>query len=268
MNTYIKKQFIIGLVWLIIFVVIIGGVYLLINGSSRKHCFDGIKNRNEESIDCGGSCKSCEETNIQKQPEILIIEFIPTIQNYYDLYARIKNPNIVWGIESLSYVFNLYDGNNQLIGYREGKSYVLPQEAKYIIEPRMFLEKSPAKIEFKIKEIIFKKTENFSELELKIKNKNHSIAGGFHKVVGIIENKTSYDLDTIEVAGLLFDDAGKIIAVGKTEMNTVLSRESRGFEIVWPYQISASVSNFDIRVYSNVFSSENFIKTQGEGIKE
>jgi len=242
MNTYLKKQFIIGLVWLIIFVIIIGGVYLLIK-QGKENPSNG---------------KNQDDT--KKQPEILITGFVPTIQNNYDLYARIKNPNIAWGIESLSYVFNLYDDNNQLIGYREGKSYILPQEAKYIIEPRMISEKSPAKIEFKIKEIIFKKTENFSELELKIKNKNHSIDGGFHKIAGMVENKTSYDLDTIEVAGLLFDDAGKIIAVGKTEMNTVLSGESRGFEIVWPYQISTPVSNFDIRVYSNVFSSENFIK--------
>lgn len=243
MSHYFKKQFIIGFIWIVIFVVIVGGIYLLVRPAPE------IGNNGDNN------------QNILKQPEVLLVEFIPTTENNYDLVARIKNPNINFGINSLSYVFELYDANEQIIASKQGKTYVLPQETKYIVVPKIFLEKPPASAEFKIKDVSFVKLENFQELDLKIKNREHQIiADGFHKLVGAIENKTSYDLDTIEVVGLLFDENNKIIAVGRTEMNTVLMNKSRGFEITWPYQISEPISNFDVRVYTDVFSIENFIK--------
>jgi len=260
MSHYFKKQFIIGFIWIVIFVVIIGGIYLLIK-SKGSTCSDGIQNQNEEGIDCGGKCKQCTINEIQKQPEVLFADFIPTIENNYDLIARIKNSNINFGINSLSYVFELYDANEQIIASKQGKTYILPQETKYIVKPKIFLEKPLAAAEFKIKDVSFVKLENFQELDLKIKNRNHYLdENEFHKITGAIENKTSYDLDTIEVVGLLFDSNNKIIAIGRTEMNTVLMNETRGFEITWPYQISEPVFNFDVHVYTDVFSNENFIK--------
>ena len=70
---------------------------------------------------------------------------------------------------------------------------------------------------------------------------------------GNIENKSSYDLNKIEIAALLFDEDNKLIAVGKTETRAILAGESRYFEIIWPYQVPEEVSSFEIRTYTNVF---------------
>jgi len=68
-----------------------------------------------------------------------------------------------------------------------------------------------------------------------------------------VENRSSYDLGTIEVVGVLLDENNKIIAVGRTSMNTVVKNENRGFEIFWPYPIIEEVKSFDARAYTNVF---------------
>ncbi|MBA7686158.1 hypothetical protein ES703_94597 [subsurface metagenome] len=70
---------------------------------------------------------------------------------------------------------------------------------------------------------------------------------------GNIENKSSYDLVKIEINGLLFNEDKKLIAVGKTETRTVLTGETRYFEIIWPYQVPEEVSSFEIKAYTNVF---------------
>jgi len=246
MTHYFKKQFIIGLIFVLIIVVIGGGIYLIIK---NKQVNQPNGNQNPE----------------EKKPlEILFDNFIPTTENNYDLVARVKNPNSDFGVESVGYVFEIYDSNNQLIASKEGKTYILPQEAKYIIEQKFFSEKSVSKIEFKLKDVSWIKLKEFSELELRIKNRNLQLTEeGFNRISGAIENRSNYDLDKIEVVGLLFDENGEIIGVGKTEMRTVLMGESRGFELIWPYQISIPIASYDVRIYTDVFSNENYIKVHG-----
>lgn len=259
MNHYQKKQFAIAVIFVFIIVVIGGGLYFLLRPAAPT-CFDGIQNQGEKGTDCGGPCGPCEE------PEDLIIlleEFIPTVPSDFDLVAKIENPNPNWGIESLNYQFNIYDSNNQLIGYKTGNTYLLPQETKYIIEQRMTTKMDPARVNIELNNINWRKLKDFKELEIRIKNGEiKNIEQGFNKLVGNVENKSNYDLDKIEVSGLLFSD-GKIITVGRTEMRTILMGETRYFEINWPYEASEEVKSFELKPYTNIFLNDNFLKIHG-----
>jgi len=259
MSKYFGKQLKIGIVYLIIIAIIVIGIYF-INRPTGPTCSDGIKNQNEEDVDCGGLCGQCKKI---EDLQIILQKFIPTTENNYDLVVKIKNPNIVWGVESVDYQINLYDENNQLIGTKTNKTYILPQETKYIIEQKFFSEKQVSKIETKLMNIVWKKLSEFSDLEIGNKNTEYQISeDGYSKLVGSVENKTSYDLDKIEVVGVLFDQNNEIIAVGKTTMNTFLKDEIRGFEMNWPYIISEQEKSFEVKSYTNIFLDENFIKTQ------
>jgi hypothetical protein len=179
--------------------------------------------------------------------------------------AKIENPNSDHGADIINYEFSLYDSANQLIGTRIGKTYILPQETKYIVEQKFYTDKIIAKIEFKFNDISWKKLSQINDLELRVKNTEYQILeDGSNLLVGTIENKTSYDLDTIKVVGVLLDENKNIIAAGETSMNTVLKNESRGFEIFWPYPIVIEVKSFDVRVYTDIFENDNFIKIHGE----
>lgn len=250
MNQYQKKQFTIATIFILIVVVVGFGIYFLVKPSPT--CFDGIQNQGETGIDCGGpKCGPCEEAE-----ELVVIsaDFIPTFPSDFDLVAKIRNPNPDWGIETMDYKFNIYGSDNELIGYKTGKTYVLPQETKYIIEQRMTTEIDPFKADIELSNIIWQELKDFEEIEIGIKDKRHEITEqGFNKVSGNIENKSSYDLVKIEINGLLFDENDKLIAVGKTETRAILTGESRYFEIIWPYQVPEEISSFEIRAYTNIF---------------
>ncbi len=259
MSKYFGKQLKIGIVYLIIIAIIVVGIYF-INKPTGPTCFDGIKNQNEEDVDCGGPCGQCKKI---EDLQIILEKFIPTIDNNYDIIIRIKNPNIVWAVESMDCQINLYDAENQLIDTKINKTYILPQETKYIVEQKILAEKQIARIEIKLLDIVWKKPSEFSNLEIRNKNSEYQITeSGYSRLVGAIENKTSYDLNKIEIVGVLFNNQSEIIAVGKTTMNTFLKNEIRGFEMNWPYIISEEVKSFEIRSYINVFLDENFIKAQ------
>jgi len=260
-NKYYRKQFTIAIVFIFIIVVVGLGIYFL-NRPSAPTCFDGIQNQGEKGIDCGGPCGPCPE-DIRESLEIISQDFIPTTENNFDLIAEIKNPNKDWGVESLSYKFDLYDRNSQIIGSQKGDIHLLPQETRYIIKQRFYSITKPVRIELKLEKINWQRLKDFEELELRIKDKKLKITEqGFNKLVGNVENKSNYNLDKIEVTGLLFSN-GKIVAAGVTEMRTILIGETRYFEINWPYQISDEITSFELKPYTNIFLDENFMKRHG-----
>ena len=152
MHHYRRKQFFIAFTFIFIVVVVVGGIWLLVE-PPKATCFDGIQNQGEKGIDCGGPCGLCPE-DIRKPLEILLEDFIPTIDDNYDLMAEIRNPNKDWGIESINYRFNLYDRNEELIGFKEGSTYVLPQETKYIIDQKFYSTTIPKKIELELLRVL------------------------------------------------------------------------------------------------------------------
>lgn len=256
MDKYQKKQFTIVVVFILIVVVVGFGVYFLVRPHAPT-CFDEIQNQGEEAVDCGGPCGPCEE------PEDLIViskNFILTTEFNSDLVAKIKNPNNNWSIESLVYIFEIYSGN-ELIGSKQGKSYFLPQETKYIIEQRFFSDQTPTRIELKFREINWQKLKDFRELEIKIKNSGIRLTeNNFTQIFGNVENKSNYDLDKIEInAVLLYNN--EIVAAGKSEVTTILMNESRYFEINWPFEVLAD--NLELKAYTNIYLNENFLKTHG-----
>lgn len=249
MNHYHKKQFTIAIIFIFIVLVVGLGIYFLVRPSAPT-CFDGIQNQGEKDVDCGGPCGLCPE-DIREPLEIISQDFIPTTENNFDLVGQIKNPNRDWGVELLSYNFG-----------REGETYVLPQETKYIIEQRVSVD-NPDEIELELKEINWQRLKDFEELEIRIKDKELKITDqGFYKLVGNVENRSSYDLDKIQVTGLLLSN-GKILAAGKTEMRTILIGETRYFEINWPYEIAEEITSFELKPYTDIFLNENFLKTHG-----
>jgi hypothetical protein len=249
MSRYAKKQFTIFIIFLFIVVIIGFGVYFLVRPPAPT-CFDGIQNQGEKGIDCGGPCGPCPE-DIREPLEIISQDSILTTDNYYDLVAKIKNPNHDWGVELLSYNFG-----------RQGETYLLPQETKYIIEQRVSNE-GIENIKLELQETNWRKLKDFEQLDIRIRDKELKIIEPLgYKLVGNVENKSSYDLDKIEVSGLLLSN-GKVIAAGTTEMRTIVIGETRYFEISWPYQISEEITSFELYPHTNVFLNDNFLKKHG-----
>jgi hypothetical protein len=263
MSKYTRKQFVIAVIFILILVMIAGGVWLLVR-PPKATCFDGIQNQEEDDIDCGGPCNACDKPIKLK---ILYQDFIPTTDGSFDFVAKVKNPNSEWGIEFLRYRFYMFNQNDEQVGFKEGNTYILPQEEKYFVEQRIEFPKL-GRIELRIDNINWKKLKDFNELDLKIKNSGVKLLeNNYTQAFGVVENKSNFNLDRIEVIGLILDN-DKIIAAGKTDMRTVLIGEERYFEITWPYEVSAN--SFELKAYTNIFLDDNFMKEHGieESLRE
>lgn len=268
MDKYLKKQIIIAVIFLLIIGSIVGIVYFLIKGPVAT-CSDGIQNQGEEGIDCGGPCKSCPE-EVLEDIEILWTKALSS-PGAYDVVAKIKNPNRDYGAASFSYTFKITQNGQET--FKEGTSYILPQETKYIIEPRVLTAFSAIfsgtpTVELEIKNLEWEKLKEYVKPEFFIRDKNYQLLGaeesGYSRISGIVENKSNFDFDKLDVKAVLFSENQQVIGVGKTEMRTLLAFEERYFEIKWFNAIEKEVVNFDLEAETNVFLQENFMRRYGE----
>lgn len=259
---YLKKQFIIALIYLIIFWIIGIGIYFIFVKPILPNCYDGIQNHGEDGVDCGGPCLPCA-WQLQKKLEVVSAKAIKTQENYFDLVAKIENPNRNFGAKSFSYVFNLYDFDNNLILSREGSSFILPQQTKYVIEQKIPIGSEIYDTEFKVLNVRWQELSGYEEPELIIRNQNFEQSESFSRVTATLENRSNYDFNTIDIYAILFDKNSEILAAGKTEAETILSKENRYFEIAWFFPINDQVDKADVFAETNVFLDENFMRRYG-----
>jgi hypothetical protein len=266
MTRYLRKQIIIVVFFLLIVAAITAGAYFIFRPRPEATCFDGIKNQGEEKVDCGGPCLPCEK---QREPlEMVYQKIIPTSENNFDLVAEIKNPNNNWGAKSVGYTLNIYNEQEENIASKQGFFYILPQENKYIVEPKISLSEKPKRVEIKIISTSWQRLSGFRDLALRIRDKKIQIGEGMQsRVSGVITNNTNYDLNKVELVGIIFDADKEIIAAGKTEVTTLLRNENRYFEINWPQNIIEGNISYEIKTYTDVFSPENFIDVRAQGVQ-
>ncbi|OGI31155.1 MAG: hypothetical protein A2271_04940 [Candidatus Moranbacteria bacterium RIFOXYA12_FULL_35_19] len=262
MDTELKKYSIVA-IYVAIFLLIIFGLYFIFK--PEENCFDKIKNQNEKGIDCGGVCqKECDEIKAQD----LIIEkigVIPSgINDKYDFYAKISNPNAVFGNKNFSYEINFKDSSGNIIASKNNKGFILPGEEKYIVENNLDSPVNPASSEFKIVSSEWVKFEDYYERpDIQIINKNYSeISGGvgFASAQGLLRNRSPYDFESIKIQVILKDSTGNILALNSTEMKTIKSGEDRDFKVLWPSNFPGAVSAMEAQAEVNIFNSDSFLK--------
>src|SRR3972149_5146981 len=123
------KQLAFGAVYLSIFAIIVGGVYLFYFKPAPS-CFDDKQNQKETGIDCGSSCIPCEVKGLDLTTEE--VKTFPAGENKTTLLAKVKNPSQSFPV-SFSYKFSL--GGTFLDDTLRGDAVIAPGASKYFVIP-------------------------------------------------------------------------------------------------------------------------------------
>jgi hypothetical protein len=261
------KQLIIAL----IFLFILSGIGFLIYYFNRPapSCFDGVQNQGEEGIDCGGPCPSCELVALE-QIKVLWIKAIPAQGNFYDLAAQIKNPNQNYGSGQVPYQFELYDAQDNLIAEYTGLTFILPNQTKYLLQTKAESSRPVSKVKLSFAEIEWQKIEDYQPPQLVIQQKEYRLLGseepGFSQTRGVLINKTNFDFDKIDIDILLFDSAHHLLAVGTTEIRTLLAGQERDFVATWFRKINGQVAFIEMEAETNIFDVDNYLPAGQQGL--
>lgn len=258
-----KKRLIIIAIYAVIFF----GVIFLVYRATRPAatCSDGIKNQNEQGIDCGGACAQACPVAAKENLLVRQTGWVESgVAGSYDIYGEVANPNVTLGSDRFDYAFRVTNAAGELVAERQGASFILPGDNKFLVETNIQSGAAPAKVELNIGNTGWVAVNSYYERPaLKIVNKNYSEVSsglGFAEATGLLKNESPFDFNSIQLRIILTGSDGKVVALNSTQMNTVQAGENRDFKVGWPNRFPGAVSNMDVQVEVNVFQSDAFYK--------
>ena len=269
MASRVQKQIFIGFIYIVLFAAVSAGIMFgMGRGGEDASCFDDLKNQTEEGIDCGGVCPACQGI-VGKPIKDLIVRqahIVPVGEKIYDAFAVVENPNGLYGGEEVAYLFTFIDGQGGILRTVRGKTYIYPQEERFIITQAIALSSPPAQVLFDVEGIVWREvTETFSLDWIEVVDEVFQMhptddPSAYAKLSGIVVNGAPYNVRSIEVEMVLYNDAAKPIAVHRTDVQTMLRDERRFFEVVWPAALPGEAKNFVVFAHTNFFLDQNFIE--------
>ncbi len=262
----VKKRIKIGTIYFAIALVIVSIFYFIIK--PNPSCQDGIQNQGEQGIDCSGPCFPCIKEVVPVDLDVLSMEVVHDVDNKYDVAVKIKNTNEIFGASNIKFKIILQNENREEIMNREESKgyYILPKEEKHLIVQGIATDTRPSFIKIEISEVEWNKFSQYEEPRLIVLNSNYDDKpgeGGFAKITGTLVNKSRVDFETIKVNAVVQDGNGKLLATNYQIVNTIRANEQRDFIMFFPHEFGGSVKNIKIEPETNVFDSENYVRSYG-----
>jgi hypothetical protein len=265
----IRKQIIIIAVVVLFFALVGSGIYFWFLKPAPS-CFDGIRNQDEEEIDCGGAiCQSCEFKTISNI-EVFWAQAIPADDNKIDLAAEIRNPNPNYGVAELAYGFEIKNVSGQVIGKKEGSTFILPGSAKYIIENNFQTNQPVGSVDLTVgkkEDLEWRKLNDYQAIELFILDKKFDILNQenfWGRASGTVKNETDFGFEKVNVNIIVFDKELRPIGAAQTTMNSLSAGEYRAFSVGWPKAFLGEFGTIEMQTETNLFSDDNYMRVYGE----
>lgn len=259
-NTRTLKRLIIIVVYIAIVALLVFLYYFF--SSSKENCSDGIKNQNEEAVDCGGSCAPCQKIEVEPLQALEAGVTESGQEGLVDIFAKIENPNVQIGAKEVQYDFVALDDQGEELGSFSNITFLLPQETKFIFQANVKLEKNKInRIVWKAKSAEWVKfSTTFQNPQLKIVNKKLEVNSSESLASGLLRNESPYDLTLIKIKVILRDEKNKIRYINFTDMRTVKSQEERGFKVFWPGRLPDNIVKVEVETEVNVFDPHSFFR--------
>jgi len=252
----LAKQFVFGLIFLIIIGLLGWGIYNVFIKSAPS-CTNGIQDQGETGIDCGGPCISCELKTLKP---IQIDQGWPKAFRATDtasgVVAEIYNPNPEWAAKSFDYQLNLKDQFGNVLKTINDTSFIYGGELKYIIEPRV--EIPIGKItssEILIANPQWVSISDYPKPDVEVQGTKTDKTETLF-VSGKIVNRSEIDFLTAVAYALVYNKNGDLIAASKTIVDNVIKFGSKDFKISFAR---------DLDIYQPLEAQTTFTRTLNVG---
>ncbi|KKS43738.1 MAG: hypothetical protein UV05_C0022G0001 [candidate division CPR1 bacterium GW2011_GWA2_42_17] len=209
-------------------------------------CSDRIKNQGEGGVDCGGPCALlCKADALD-----LIVHWQRAFKvkdGVYNALAYVENPNQDSGIDSISYLFKLYDKDNLLIYERRGQTFAPAKKIFGIFESNIMTgNRIPARTFFEFSQTPAWKKESVSETSLATVNKLFLNEGGLPRLTALLENRGIGPIYNIEVVAIVYDETDNAVASSRTVVDSLGKTASAPLIFTWPEPFSAPATRVEL----------------------
>lgn len=178
-------------------------------------CFDGKQDGTEEGVDCGGSCSLICSQDV-RAPVVLWARSFEVSTSTYTAAAYIQNDNAGAAAHQVSYSFQLFDANNQLIVERDGSMDVPPISTVPVVETGINVgNRTPVRTLFAFASL----PSWYRASSPPIQISKESLSADGSRLSATLTNGTLIELPQVAAAAVLFDASGTARAASKTRVS-------------------------------------------------
>ncbi len=216
-------------------------------------CTDGKQDGDETGVDCGGSCPNlCQGDTVA--PIVYWSKFFNVSGGVYDLAAFVENPNLTSENSQAAYEFKVFDGDNLLIGTRDGETFI-PKNKKFIIfEPGFVIQnRTPKYVEFDFTSFGVWQKDSAPEPDISVTYSPLSATTTSPRIDGVVSNNSTQDINEVELTAEVEDQNENTVAVSRTFVDNLTAGSSQNFVFTWPKPFGGNVINIIYRIVPTEF---------------
>ena len=209
-------------------------------------CSDGMKNGDEQGVDCGGSCQRlCPSAFLT--PSVSWSRFEQVAPGLYNVASYIINPNMDAEAVNVPYHFALYDKTGMLIVDHTGTVTLPPHRNTLAFQPAVSIGKSiPAKALFEFTQIPdwHKRVDPLPALIIADKKYLEDDSGSSLTVT--LKNSSVNPIDRLAVYAVLYDKDGNALGFSKTIVDEVPPEGTAIAPFTWPVSHKGAVISIEV----------------------
>jgi hypothetical protein len=232
----------IGLVAVFVFIGWFG--YLKIT-DREPTCFDRVKNQDEAGVDCGGVCELlCSFQTVD--PKVHWSRSFRVTDGVYNAVAYVENPNIESGVDSASYVFQIFDKEGKYIAERRGTTFLSTNAVIPVFEGGIEVGgREPSRTFFEFSEpFSWRIAKNLPGI--RVDKQKISRIDTTPKVDAVLVNESVVDALDIEVVAVVFDGLDNAIGSSKTVVRVLEGGGEVPIVFTWPRPFSAAPARIEV----------------------
>ncbi|MEK7574742.1 MAG: hypothetical protein AAB511_00745 [Patescibacteria group bacterium] len=240
-----KRQFIYVSIVLSVFIIFLALPTFFIVYKAPS-CTDGKQNQNELGTDCGGPCSVlCRASALD-----LIVHWQRAFKvkdGIYNVLAYVENPNLDSGVNSISYIFKLYDKDNVLIYERRGQTFVPPKKIFGIFESNIITgTRVPATVFFEFSQPPVWTKEYRKDGPIAITGQVLSGQDSMPRLSAILENRSFEPMYNTEVVAVIYGPDGNAVGASRTIVDSVEKGASTNLTFTWPEPFSGLATRIEL----------------------
>ncbi|HMR55439.1 MAG TPA: hypothetical protein PKD34_02495 [Candidatus Doudnabacteria bacterium] len=196
-------------------------------------------------------------------PSPLVVSRVNIIRNSNDTvsgYLTVRNPNLDLGLDNDRYTINFLDNANQIVYTSTGSLYLLPDQQRWIVVPRVESSSQIASAEIEFGELNWQKRLEVPEVELRMNEPfTYQQESPLATVTeGAVVNNSPYSLRQVSLVVVLYGANNQVLAVTSREEYSLEPFERRAYIIQWPNVNRSAVTRIGLEAYTNTLDATNF----------
>jgi hypothetical protein len=247
-------------------VVFFAGVILIIPGYFAAYYSSQtiVKSHNEKNLlqahSALGQAKPISATSIT------VLKVAP---NQYTAYFQVTNNNLDLAAPNIPYSIDFFNAAGEKIYTSQGNFFLLADQKKYIVVPRIDNREEIASGKLSITEIKWQKRLAVPQVSFKTPKPDlydQTFDSSQLIAEGSVVNDSAYTIKTIKITFLLYNRSGQIVGVNVRDEGNLVPFGRRAYKQSWPNLAAGDISKVEVNVDVNTLDQSNLIFTSSQPV--